>query len=753
MKRLAPLLLALVWLTVAARTDAAARPEPSEHRAANLEPCVLNSSLSALVGEAEAASESSIDFSTQIMPLLTKAGCNMGACHGSFQGRGNLRFSLLGYDSAADYAALFRDGFGRRVSAVAPEQSLVLLKATGAVAHGGGQRMTRDSQAFRLLRAFIEQGMPPPADDDPQVTSLQVSTSEAILQAGQHVQLRVTAHWSNGSKSDVTPWALFDAQDKQIADVSVGGRITGIGKGRTPVMVRYLGQAAVVAVTIPYEQPQPDFDFPAANYIDELTAAEWRKVGLRPAALSSDTEFVRRVHVDLIGTLPTPDEVRAFVDSDAADKRARLIDALLERPEYVSYWSLKWGDLLRMHRRYVGDKGLASFSGWVRQMVRENRPIDQVTRELLTAQGNLFTSGPVAYYFVDPGPTELAETTSQVFMGVRLTCARCHHHPLEVWSQQDYFGLAACFTRLETKDNADNGKYGGAKLLRVVANPSRNRRLAMEAEPAVLGSPVTVAPGTDLRIALAERITSPDNPYFARNFANRYWGYLMGRGLVEQIDDLRITNPPSMPAVLDALADDFIRSGYDMKHMLRTICNSRTYQLASNLAPEHDHQNMFFSYRAVRRLPAEVLLDAVNQAAGTSESFEGLPSGTRAIALADPNAESYFLDTFGRSARTSPCECSSTTVPDLTQALHMINGAGLHEKCSSDGGRVATLIEAQASDEAIVKELYLATLGRWPSGEERSTIAKLVGDADDRRECYEDLLWTLLNSAEFTFNH
>jgi hypothetical protein len=477
-------------------------------------------------------------------------------------------------------------------------------------------------------------------------------------------------------------------------------------------------------------------------------------VGVRPAPRASDAEFLRRVHLDLIGTLPTPEEVRAFLGSPDEQKRSRVIDQLLERPEYVDYWSLKWGDLLRVHRRYVGEKGLGSFWGWVRQAVRENRSLDEMVREVLTAQGNLYTSGPVAYFFVDEKPEELAETTSQVFLGVRLQCTRCHHHPQEVWSQDDYYGLAAFFTRLETKENGDGGRFGGSRSIRPVEKVTKSRRPKFDVAPRLFDQgEVPLAGVVDVRQKLAQWITAQENPYFARNFANRYWAYLVGRGLVEPIDDLRATNPPSNPALLDALAKDFTNHRFDVKHLLRTIANSSVYQLASEVSPARDADGSLFTHRRPQRLPAEVLLDAVNQAAGTVEKFAGVPNGTRAIQLPDPAIPSYFLTTFGRPLRNNPCECARGGMPDLSQALHLANGTALHQKVIDTKGRVAELLKKQVSDDERVDELYLATLSRPATDEELSIVRQILTEAPSREEGYQDLLWTLLNSSEFVFNH
>lgn len=696
-----------------------------------------------------------VSFTRDVIPMLTKAGCNQGACHGSLQGRGGFRLSLLGFDSGADHESIVKAARGRRVSPAAPEQSLILRKPSGAMPHGGGVRFSTDSPGYRVLRDWIAQGLAAPSSNDPRIVRLEVTPNQPVLDTGRETQVQVHAVWSDGLRHDVTASALYDSRDERIVEVTGFGLVRAASPGKGAVTVRYAGQVAAVDVTVPYAKPQSVTDFTPANFIDEHAAAEWRRLGVAPAPPASDTEFVRRAYLDLIGTLPQPAEVRSFTQSNDPAKRTKLIDQLLERPEYVDYWTLKWGDLLRAHRRFLGDKGLDTFQGWLRRCVRENRTLDVMCRDLLTAQGNLFTSGPVAFYFVDAKPEELAETTAQVFLGVRLQCARCHHHPLEAWSQDDYYGLAAFFTRLEVKDSGNLGvRFGGPKTLRPTATDNPNRAPLIRRAPQLFDEPpVTTDNGTDVRQHLADWITRPDNPYFARNFANRYWAWLTGVGLIEPVDDLRATNPPSHPALLDALARDFADHHFDVRHLLRTICNSRVYQLASERSPARNANGRLITHRVPRRLPAEVLLDAVNQAAGTAESFDGQPPGTRAIALPDPTVTSYFLTTFGRPVRTNACECARGSTADLSQALHMLNSTAIHNKVIQPAGRLDRMLKAGASDAEIIEELYLATLTRVPSDDEKQTVRELLADAPSREEGLQDLLWSLLNSAEFVFNH
>lgn len=715
-----------------------------------------------------------MNFTRDVVPALTKAGCNSGACHGSFQGRGGLQLSLLGFDAPFDFESLTKTSRGRRINVSSPEQSLLLTKPAGLVPHGGGRRISHDSEVAAILREWLTSGMTGPRADDLAGFQLKVEPTSVVLSLNDAVgvtkkselgvPLKVTASFADGSSRDVTAWALFDMRDKSIAEISKQGVITAQRSGKTAASVRYLGQVASISVSVPHG-PQTDFEFPNQNFLDSLAASEWKRLGVQPAPLADDGTFIRRVYLDLIGTLPTADEVQKFRSDTTPNKRSRVIDELLTRAEYVDYWSLKWGDLLRAHRRYLGDKGLASFNGWIRQSVRDNKPLDVMTRELLTAQGNLFTNGPVAYFFIDEKVEDLAETTAQVFLGVRLQCTKCHHHPNEVWSQQDYYGLAAFFSKLETKDSGAQGaKFGGPKSIRPSEKENPNRKPQMAVAPRVFGeidatnvsSPLAVeSTGNQLdpRLKLAHWVTQADNPYFARNFTNRYWAALFGVGLVEPVDDLRATNPASLPTLLDALSTDFAQHHFDAKHLLRTICNSRVYQLAPELNPTRDRDGSLFTHRVPRRLSAEVLLDAINQVASTTENFVGQPVGTRAISLSDPTIASPFLATFGKPARNSSCDCARSSNPDLSQALHLANSTALHEKIVSPTGLLAQRFKANRTDSEILDELYLAALARTPTDDERAAVRDALTGAASREEAWQDILWSLLNCSEFGFGH
>jgi hypothetical protein len=694
-------------------------------------------------------------FRREVEPVLTRAGCNAGACHGSQHGKGGFRLSLFGFDPPFDYREIVQGAKGRRALPSDPERSLLLLKPTLQMGHAGGERFPAGSPSYEVLRGWLEVGAPPPAEGDPHVEDLLVWPRERLLVPGERQQLVVSARWSDGRVEDVTPLAKFDALNEAVAAVTPEGLVTAAGRGETHVMVRFEGQAKVVRLTLPYAAAPPG-EAPAWNFIDRKLAARWAELGLAPSPLCGDEEFLRRLYLDVLGTLPAPAEVRAFVADTRADKRRRAIDAALDRPEFVDFWTLKWCDLLRVNRDLVTYKGMLAFHGWVRAAVRDNRPVDEVVRALLTAQGSNFDVGPANYYLTARGPEDMGEATAQLFLGVRMQCARCHHHPFEKWSQEDYCGLAAFFARIGTRAGEQSHPSSGRDTVVFLRNTGdvTHPRMDRYVKPHVLGGPDVEDP-VDRRRPLAEWLTAPDNPFFARNLVNRFWSYLMGRGLVEPVDDLRATNPPSNPALLDALADDFVRARYDQKHLLRTILQARAYHLSSEPTPANraDAANAHFTRYTRRRLTAEQLADALDAATGTHESYPGMPPGTRAAQLPDPRVPSYLLDVFGRPARQAPCECERHSEPTIAQALHLLNGDLLNRKIDAPDGRVAKLLQGKTPVPELVEELYLAALGRRPRADEAARAARWVQEAPTPKEGAADLLWVLLNSREFLFNH
>lgn len=691
-------------------------------------------------------------FRNDVIPTLTRMGCNSGACHGSQYGKGGFKLSLLGFDVDADYDAIAKAVKGRRVNLGSPAESLILRKPTLTLPHGGGLRFAPRSQTYNLLLGWIAGGVPAPTADDPRLVSLAASTESRTLQPGETFAVQVEARFSDGSVRNVTEVCRLEILKETVAEVSPQGEVTAKGGGgRTALVARYMDQTAVVHISVPYVETAADFDFQPRNYIDELAAVEWKQLGLRPAGLSSDTQFLRRVYLDLIGVLPTEEEIRKFIADTNPEKRARVIDELLERPEYEAFWTLRWGDILRVTRQGMGLKPMWNFHRWLKRNHRENRPIDEMVREILVARGQPESQDVAAFFKMTRSPEEAAEAVSVAFLGLRLGCAKCHHHPFEKWGQEDYYGMAAFFARVDQKPNLD---FAMPTLRLKPTGFVRHPRTHEVIRPKTLEGEVFGYEG-DPREHLAEWLTSKRNPWFAPNFANRYWGYLMGRGLVEPLDDMRETTPPSMPVLLGALSEDFRRSGFDQKHMLRTIANSRVYQLDSEPPPGSRADGSFYTFYAPKRLMAEQLLDAVNYATHVPDTFAGLPENTRAIELPDPGIASDFLDTFGRSRRLVPCECSRDNETNLTQVLHLMNGPYLQKKIASPEGRVAALFPLLPTQQ-VVSNLYYATVSRPPSDWEMEQAVSLVGGApssEEKRQVLEDLLWVLLNSREFLFNH
>jgi hypothetical protein len=700
-------------------------------------------------------------FTEHVLPVLSKAGCNAGACHASQHGKGGFKLSVFGFDPGADYRAIVRDSFGRRASTISPRGSLFLLKPTLGAPHEGGRRLHVGSVDYRVLEAWLACGAPPPSPKAPKVTGLRVLPARRVGAPGFTQQLRVLARYDGGKERDVTALAKFDSMDEGTLSVTPAGLVTAVGKGQGVALARFEGQAQIATVVVPYADRVNLDGWKDNNFIDRLAAAKFREIGISPAPLCDDATFLRRAYLDVTGTLPTPEQAVAFLDGKAPDKRDRLIDELLgltgdpardvHNNAYAAYWALKWSDLVRSNSAALGEAGMWALHNWVTASFRDNEPFDRFVRELVTARGSTYSNGPANYYRVARTPQDLTEATSQLFLGVRLQCAKCHHHPYETLSQDDYYSFAAFFARVGTKNSQEFGLFGGETVVLVrpngeVGHPRTGR--VMKPTP-LHGQP---APETrDRRQALAAWLTARDNPYFARNVVNRYAGYLLGRGLVEPIDDLRATNPPSNPALLDALADDFVKSGYNVKHLLRTILRSRLYQLDSR--PTHDNaaDTRFYSHHLVKRLSAEPLLDAVDAVTGVPTKFEKVPLGTRAIELPDARYNNYFLTTFGKPRREAVCECERTSEPNLAQALHTLNGDVVSAKVASPAGRLARLLAAKKPHDEIVTELYLAALARRPSAAELDAWRRQRGEATDAKSFYEDLLWSLLNSKHFLF--
>lgn len=703
-----------------------------------------------------------VQFANQIVPIFTKSGCNGGGCHGKSAGQNGFRLSLLGFEPGEDYDHVVNESRGRRLFPAAPDRSLLLLKATGEVPHGGGKRMEIDSDDYRLLVRWINQGMPPSDPKAAVVQSIEVFPSSATMQLGGQQQLVVLAKYSDGKVEDVTRGALFEPNDKEMAKVDANGFVELQHQaGDVAVMVRYQSKVAVFRATIPLGATVAVLP-PVRNFIDEVVFRKLTQIGMPPSAVCDDSTFLRRVTIDIAGRLPTIRETEKFLADAAPGKRDRVVERLLASPDYADYFANKWAALLRNKRKDAKyTAGTFAFHDWVRDSFMENKPYNEFVQDILTASGEIADNPPVAWYRQVRDATTQLEDTAQLFLGMRLQCAQCHHHPYEKWSQADYYRFAAFFSRVGRKGGRESGEEA---IFHKRGKPeATNKKTKLAEQPAGLGAPVAeIPPDEDPRAALASWLTSPQNPYFAKALVNRYWKHFFNRGLVEPEDDMRETNPPANPELLEALADSFVKSGYDLKALIRTIATSSVYQLSAtpNDYNRTDKQN--FSRFYPRRLAAEVLFDAVNGVTEAESQFPGLPNGTHAVQLPDNsfNASSYFLTVFGRPESSSACECERSQDASLAQSLHLLNAKDIQEKLANDKGRAAALAsDTQRSDESKLRELYLLAYSREPEKSELESALKHLpepakaSDPKARRAAYEDLLWAVLNTKEFLFNH
>jgi hypothetical protein len=708
-------------------------------------------------GERERAS---VTFERDIEPILTRAGCNAGACHGKARGQNGFALSLLGFDPASDHEAIVRGAFGRRVFPLLPQDSLLLRKATARVPHGGGLRLAPGSPAYETVLRWISTGMPRTPPDAPRLERLSIEPTEHRLARGKSFSLRVAAHFTDGSAEDVTDLAAFASSESALVTVDADGHVkAGSIPGEATILARFGGLFANCDVSIPLPGtiPAARYDsLPRSNFIDDLVWSKLHKLGLLPSTPASDATYLRRAYVDVIGRLPTSQEVREFLSDGSPEKRPRLVDHLLERPEYADHWANKWVDLLRPNPYRVGIKAVLNLDGWIRDAFRRNLPYDQFVRAIVTARGSTFEQGPATIFRDRREPEEIAPMISQLFLGIRLECAKCHHHPFESWEQARFYEFAAYFARVGRKGTGLSPPIsGGEEIVYTAKTGSVKHPLTgkvLEPRPLFGSAPVSDRPDSDPRAVLADWMTGPDNPYFARVIVNRVWADLMGRGIVEPVDDLRATNPPSNGPLLDAVADDFRRHGYDLKQLIRTILASSVYALSSEPNDRNVSDTRNFSRHYRQRLRAEVLLDAISDVTGVPDTFAAAPPGSRAAAIWTHRVPSLFLDTFGRPDPNQDPPCERTSDTSVVQALHLMNAPDLHKKVTSDAGRAARLFKEKKPPRAIVEELYLLTYSRFPTEEERAIGMSLFeGPKADGRVAVEDLLWALLNSAEFVF--
>ncbi len=706
-----------------------------------------------------------ISFRNQVIPVLTKAGCNSGACHGAAAGKNGFGLTLRGYDPVADYETITRQAGGRRVNKIEPAKSLILLKPTEIVPHMGGTRFKVGSPEYDIISGWIAAGIAGPRDSDPRLKSLEVSPNDQTLRAGATIPLRVTARFTDGSTADVTRWAKYGSADETVAHVEDDGQVSIKGPGETAVSVSFLTGVALARVRSPYPVSIPDAAYapPAgAGTIDDLVLAKLRELHIAPAQVCSDSEFIRRAYLDAAGILPSRAEVEAFLADTAPNKRVTLVDRLLERDEFVDYWAYKWSDVLLVSSRALGKNNVRDFYGWIRAAVKSNTPWDKLVYALTTAVGRTDENGAANYYLIHRSPIDLAENYTQAFLGLTLTCARCHNHPMEKWTQVDYYGFANLFARVSVKEDASMaGKFDTATVFSTPDGDLLHPRLGVPMAPRALdGKPLPVRSVEDRREYLARWTTSPANTLFSRAIVNRVWANFFGRGLVHPVDDLRFTNPASNEPLFAAVTQQFVREGFDVKALIRHIMTSAAYQRAAATTEQNAKDDRFYSHYLIRRLPAEVILDAFSQVTGVPQTFTGFSTGTRALQLPDTRVDSYFLNVFGRPERVITSAAERMQDPTLPQALHAINGETLNAKLRADDGVIAKLVREGKSDGDLIDELYFTALSRPASRTEREgLLARLASgpiagtDEASRRARLEDLAWAILTSREFLFNH
>jgi len=718
-----------------------------------------------------------LNFANQVVPIFTKLGCNSGGCHGKLAGQNGFRLSLLGFEPDFDYMTLVKEGRGRRLFPANPDASLFLMKATGRAPHGGGKKMEPDSDEYKVVRRWIAAGMPWGGENDPAVTKISVWPEHRVMPRGGKQQFAVYAHYSDGAVEDITRRAQYECNDTEIATVDERGLVRTLTmSGEAAVMARYQGMVAVFRATVPLGVKTPDWKFEPKTVVDQHTSKKWKELGLVPSDLCSDEIFVRRAFLDITGTLPTPKQVTDFVASKDAAKRDKLVDQLLDSPEYAYFFANKWADILRVKRRQQQDRagGTFAFHDWIRQQMAADTPYSEFVRQVITASGSDKTSPPTVWYKEIEKAENFVDDVSQVFLGQRLACANCHHHPYEKWSQDDYWGLAAFYGRVGRKNLTVAGfdPNRGQTQVEVVFTKStgsvQNKRTNKPAEIKPLdGEPMTIPAEDDPRQKLADWMTDPKNPFFARAVANRYWAHFFGRGIVDPLDDMRITNPPSNPELLDALAKNLVDNQFSLKALIRTICKSRTYQLSSIPNEFNKNDKQAYARYYPKRLQAEVLFDALCQATDSPTRFNGLPGDknapNRAIMLPDESFQSYFLDVNGRPQRISACECERVNEANMAAVLHMLNSDEVQGKITRGGGRVDRLASAndKRPDAEKLEELFLWVLCRKPSAEdmkaalghiEKQVAKNPTNAAAAKKTAYENILWALVNTKEFWFN-
>jgi hypothetical protein len=695
-------------------------------------------------------------FRNDVQPLLAKAGCSAGACHGAAAGQNGFKLSLRGYDNEGDFLALTRNAFGRRIIPSDPGRSLILLKPTAAVPHKGGKRFEAGSLDYKVLAGWIAAGAPGPKESDARIARIEILPEHLVLEPGAIQQILVRAWFSDGRFEDVTHWAKFNAANATVAQIDDEGRIKVVGNGEGAVTAWYLSRIAIATVTAPqtnFVPPELFSNFKRRNFIDDLVLEKLATLNVPPSPACSDAQFIRRAFLDATGVLPKEKEVRQFLADESSDKREKLVDHLMRRSEFVDYWAYKWSDLLLVNSKKLRPAAMWAYYDWIRNNVSANTPWDQFAREIVTAQGSTLENGAGNFYVLHDDPLALTENISLAFLGMSINCARCHNHPMEKWTNDQYYGMANLFARVHFKTGRADGESvvfaadEGDLIQPLTGKPQPPRPLDGEAVP--------LDSREDRRNALADWLVSRENPYFSRAIVNRVWANFFGAGLVENVDDLRVTNPASNEKLLFAAASYLADHHYDLRALMRAIMTSQTYQLSSAPLPENKADTRFYSHYYPKRLMAEVLLDAVAQVTGTENKFPNYPPGFRAVQLPDANVDSYFLKTFGRPDRNVTCECERSAEPSITQVLHLANGDTINSRLEEKHNRIGKLLEQDADAEDVITEAYYSAFSRPPTDEELRKIEAPVGKAKDseKRAAYEDVYWALLSSKEFLFNH
>ena len=714
-------------------------------------------------------------FRNHVQPVFAKVGCNSGSCHGALAGKGGFKLSLRGYDTVRDFHTITRQARGRRIELSDPGRSLLLAKPSGAIPHKGGLRFDVDSPEYRVLAGWISAGAAPPREDDARLQRIEVLPQKVLLQPGDQQQILVRAHYSNGHRADVTRWAKFASANEAVATINDTGQLSVVGSGEGAVTAWFASKIVLAKVTSPYSNHVPVKVFAEAkrrNFIDQLVLQQLQRLDLPPSEPATDHEFMRRALIDTIGVLPTAAAVRVFLADTAVDKRDRLIESLLSRPEFVDYWTYKWSDLLLVTGEKLRPKPVDAYYQWIRKHVEANTPWDDFVYQTVTSQGSSYEDGATNFYALHQDPESMSENVCQAFLGLSIGCAKCHNHPLEKWTNDQYYGLANLFARVRAKGWGGAASSGdGLRTVFVVDKGELIQPLTGKPQPPTPldGEPLRMDDTRDRRIHLANWLTSADNPYFARSICNRVWANFMGVGLVEQVDDMRISNPASNEQLLSALADFLVAHEFDLRALMRAILQSETYQRSSRPLPGNQNEHRFYSRYYPRRMMAEVLLDAISQVTSVPSVFNELstpgaarektelyPLGTRALQLHDAAVASYFLKTFGRNQRQITCECERSDEPSMVQVLHISNGDTINDKLQTIGNRVAKLLALNKPNYALIEQVYLEALARYPTDDEMQRLLQVMNEASDqadRRIVVEDLFWSVMSSREFLFNH